>query len=184
MMLDKRLNKIAELVSGTGIAADVGTDHAYLAAELINSGKCSKVIASDVKEGPLEAARNTVEKYGIQDKVELVLSDGLEKVDLNGVTDVVIAGMGGETITAIIGQCDAEMDNIRFILQPMTKVELLRKNLYELKFILPDLGSRDHRGIIGINRQSLSHLLKEILKLLFFIKKHLLHVLNLFLLVP
>ena len=149
-MLDKRLNKIAELVSGTGIAADVGTDHAYLAAELINSGKCSKVIASDVKEGPLEAARNTVEKYGIQDKVELVLSDGLEKVDLNGVTDVVIAGMGGETITAIIGQCDAEMDNIRFILQPMTKVELLRKNLYELKFEITEEYAVDDKDKIYV----------------------------------
>lgn len=134
-MLDNRLKKIAELVSGEGIACDVGTDHAYLAAELINSGKCSKVIASDVKEGPLEAARNTVERYGIQDKVELVLSDGLENVDLNGVTDVVIAGMGGETIAEIIGNSTAEKpDDLRFILQPMTKSELLRKKLYEYQY--------------------------------------------------
>ena len=68
-MLDNRLKKIAELVSGEGIAVDVGTDHAYLAAELITSGKCSKVVASDVKEGPLSSARSTVEKYGIQDSV-------------------------------------------------------------------------------------------------------------------
>ena len=68
-MLDNRLKMISELVSGEGIAVDVGTDHAYLAADLINSGKCEKVIASDVKEGPLDSARNTVEKYGVQDKV-------------------------------------------------------------------------------------------------------------------
>ncbi|EWM55247.1 Nif3-like dinuclear metal center hexameric protein [Ruminococcus flavefaciens] len=133
-MLDNRLKKIAELVSGEGIAADVGTDHAYLAAELINSGKCSRVIASDVKEGPLEAARNTVERYGIQDKVELVLSDGLDNIDLSGVSDVIIAGMGGETIAAIID--DVKIDsidkmNIRWVLQPMTKPEILRRKLYE-----------------------------------------------------
>lgn len=134
-MLDNRLKKIAELVSGEGIACDVGTDHAYLAAELINSGKCSKVIASDVKEGPLDSARNTVEKYGIQDKVELVLSDGLDNVDLTGVTDIVIAGMGGETIAEIIGNSSADKpENVRFILQPMTKVELLRKKLYEYQY--------------------------------------------------
>ncbi|SHM49508.1 Nif3-like dinuclear metal center hexameric protein [Ruminococcus flavefaciens] len=134
-MLDKRLKKIAELVSGEGIAVDVGTDHAYLAAELVKSGKCSRVIASDVKEGPLEAARNTVEKYGVQDKVELVLSDGLQNVDLNGVTDIVIAGMGGETIAAIIGDTTSDKpDNVRLILQPMTKAELLRKKLYELQY--------------------------------------------------
>lgn len=134
-MLDNRLKKIAELVSGEGIAVDVGTDHACLAAELVNSGKCSKVIASDVKEGPLESARNTVERYGIQDKVELALSDGLENVDLTGVTDIVIAGMGGETIAEIIGNSSADKpENIRFILQPMTKVELLRKKLYEYQY--------------------------------------------------
>lgn len=133
-MLDNRLRKIAELVSGVGITADVGTDHAYLAAELINSGRCRRVIASDIKEGPLESARNTVERYGIQDKVELVLSDGLKNVPLDGVSDVVIAGMGGETIAAIIEQIDVSSgaaNNIRWILQPMTKPEILRKKLYE-----------------------------------------------------
>ncbi|HOH87118.1 class I SAM-dependent methyltransferase, partial [Ruminococcus sp.] len=122
-MLDNRLKKIAELVSGNGIAVDVGTDHAYLAAELINSGKCSRVIASDVKEGPLDSARNTVDKYGIQDKVELVLSDGLENVSLDGVSDVVIAGMGGETIADIIGAVkidSIDKMSIRWVLQPMT----------------------------------------------------------------
>ncbi|MCR4639567.1 Nif3-like dinuclear metal center hexameric protein [Ruminococcus sp.] len=138
-MLDNRLKKVAELVSGEGIACDVGTDHAYLAAELINSGKCSKVIASDVKEGPLDAARSTVEKYGIQDKVELVLSDGLDNVDLKGVTDIVIAGMGGETIAAIIERIEVgseENENIQWILQPMTKPEILRKRLTELNLFI------------------------------------------------
>ena len=132
-MLDNRLKKIAELVSGEGIAVDVGTDHAYLAAELVKSGKCSRVIASDVKEGPLESARNTVEKYGVSDNVELVLSDGLENISLNGVSDIVIAGMGGETIAAIMENAAADKPyDIRFILQPMTKVELLRRKLYEM----------------------------------------------------
>ena len=131
-MLDSRLQKIAELVSGRGIAVDVGTDHAYLAAELVNSGKCANVIASDVKEGPIDSARKTVEKYGIEDKVRLILSDGLANVPLDGVTDVVIAGMGGETIADIIGACNCnDSENIRWILQPMTKPEHLRKMLYE-----------------------------------------------------
>ncbi|WP_295085670.1 Nif3-like dinuclear metal center hexameric protein [Ruminococcus sp.] len=134
-MLDNRLKKIAELVSGKGTAVDVGTDHAYLAAELITSGKCSRVIASDIKEGPLEAARNTVEKYGVKDKVELILSDGLEKVPLKDVSDIIIAGMGGETIAAILGKATVyEHDDIRLVLQPMTKVELLRRKLYEMSY--------------------------------------------------
>lgn len=131
-MLDNRLKMCAELVSGRGIAVDVGTDHAYLAADLILSGKCSKVIASDVKEGPLESARKTVEKYGISDKVELILSDGLENVPYENVSDVIIAGMGGETIAKIIADADCrKYENIRWILQPMTKPECLRKSLYD-----------------------------------------------------
>lgn len=132
-MLDNRLKMCADMVSGKGIACDVGTDHAYLAAELILSGKCEKVIASDVKEGPLEAAAKTVEKYGIADKVELILSDGLENVPLDGVSDVVIAGMGGETIADIIGNVSVDrgdFNKIRWILQPMSKPEILREKLY------------------------------------------------------
>lgn len=140
-MLDNRLKKIAELVSGEGTAVDVGTDHAYLAAELITSGKCKRVIASDVKEGPLSSARSTVEKYGIQDKVELVLSDGLDNIDLKGVSDIVIAGMGGETIAAIIERIDVgseENEGIRWLLQPMTKPEILRKKLCEHNLAITD----------------------------------------------
>jgi tRNA A22 N-methylase len=67
--MDIRLKTCMEFVSGKGIACDVGTDHAYLAAELINSGKCGKVIVSDIKEGPLESARKTIEKNNISDKI-------------------------------------------------------------------------------------------------------------------
>lgn len=138
-MLDNRLTKCMELVGGKGIVCDVGTDHALLAAELIKSGKCENVIASDIKEGPLEAAKNTVEKYGLQDKIELVLSDGLKNVCLKGVSDVVIAGMGGETIAAIIGDAEKEdYKDIRWILQPMTKPEVLRKKLCEYKLDITD----------------------------------------------
>lgn len=140
-MLDNRLKMIAELVSGEGIAVDVGTDHAYLAADLVKSGKCEKVIASDIKEGPLRAARSTVEKYGVQENVELILSDGLKNVPLDGVSDIVIAGMGGETIGAIIEDVDTMTvgyEDIRWILQPMTKPEILRKILYENDLAITD----------------------------------------------
>lgn len=133
-MLDNRLKMCADMISGNGIVCDVGTDHALLAAHLITTGKCEKVIASDINEGPLESAHKTIEKYGISGKVELVLSDGLKNVSLENVSDVVIAGMGGETIAGIIENIDddeCDFENIRWILQPMSKPEYLRKKLYE-----------------------------------------------------
>ncbi len=126
-MLDNRLKMCADMISGKGIVCDVGTDHALLAAYLITNGKCDKVIASDINEGPLESAGKTVEKYGISGKVELVLSDGLKNVNGEGVSDIVIAGMGGETIVKILSECQFDLNGIRLILQPMTKAEILRK---------------------------------------------------------
>ena len=126
-MLDNRLKMCADMISGKGIVCDVGTDHALLAAYLITNGKCEKVIASDINEGPLESAWKTVEKYGISGKVDLVLSDGLKNVNGEGVSDIVIAGMGGETIVKILSECQFDLKGIRLILQPMTKAEILRK---------------------------------------------------------
>lgn len=126
-MLDNRLKMCADMISGKGIVCDVGTDHALLAAYLITNSKCEKVIASDINEGPLESARKTVEKYGISGKVDLVLSDGLKNVNGEGVSDIVIAGMGGETIVKILSECQFDLKGIRLILQPMTKAEILRK---------------------------------------------------------
>lgn len=134
-MNNKRLEMCAEFVSGKGIVCDVGTDHAYLAIELIKSGKCSKVIASDINEKPLESAKKNVADAGLSDKIELVLSDGLENICSDGISDIVIAGMGGETIVKILENyiCSSH-GNIRYILQPMTKPEIVRKCLCEYGF--------------------------------------------------
>ncbi len=134
-MLSNRLSLCADFVTGRGVVCDVGTDHAQLAAELVLKGKCSRVIASDIKQGPLSAAAKTVEKYNISDKVQLVLSDGLKDIpDNDDISDVVIAGMGGETIASILGECDWVKHGVNLVLQPMTKVPFLRKWLYDNGF--------------------------------------------------
>ncbi|MDD7428633.1 MAG: class I SAM-dependent methyltransferase [Oscillospiraceae bacterium] len=128
-MLDKRLSLCAELVSGDYIC-DIGTDHGYLPAELLFSGKCSRATAADINEKPLEAAKLTFEKYNVSDKAALVLSDGLRNVDTAGVTDIVIAGMGGELISRILENgADKLSPEMNLILQPMTKAPVLRKYL-------------------------------------------------------
>ncbi len=76
-MLDKRLKLCADMVNGSRVC-DVGTDHAYLIAELLSSGKCDTAVAADINEGPLSAARINLEKAGVTDKVDIILSDGLK----------------------------------------------------------------------------------------------------------
>lgn len=127
MKLDSRLALCAEMVGG-GHICDVGTDHGYLPAYLLSEGKCSRAVCCDINPLPLESARETLKKEGVAHMAQTVLSDGLESVDLTEVTDIVIAGMGGETIGKILSseksRCPA-----RFILQPMSRAEALRSFL-------------------------------------------------------
>lgn len=129
ILRDKRLLLCAELVSGDFIC-DIGTDHGYLPAHLILTEKCRRAIAADINEMPLEAAKAVFAKEGISEKADFFLSDGLKSIPLDGVTDIVIAGMGGELISRII-EADERLKSGSFdlILQPMTKAEELRRFL-------------------------------------------------------
>lgn len=130
-MLNKRLQACAAWVTTGGVVCDVGTDHAYLAAELLRGEICKHVIASDIREGPLQAAKRTLEQAGLLEQATLKLSDGLQQIDGKDVTDVVIAGMGGETIIHILASCEWIQNGVNLILQPMTKIPLLRQWLAE-----------------------------------------------------
>lgn len=128
--LDNRLKTAAALCRKGVTICDVGTDHALLACHLAVNG-AKEVIASDINDGPLEAARKTVQQTGVTN-VRVIKSDGLKQIDF--ADDVIIAGMGGELIADIIGGCRFLSADTRFILQPMTKAEILRRRLYESGF--------------------------------------------------
>lgn len=133
--LDNRLSLCACFVREKAVLADIGTDHAYLPVWLVTNGIIDKAIACDINEGPLKAGQADVQKYGLSDKIELRLSDGLVGVQENECDDIVIAGMGGELISRIIGDCSwAKNKDKHFILQPMTKPEVLTQFLYKNGF--------------------------------------------------
>ncbi len=134
LSLDSRLKTAAQLCRKGRVVADVGTDHALLACHLAMNGAKS-VIASDIRTGPLEAARRTVEQTGVSN-VTVLQSDGLEQIDF--ADDVVICGMGGELIAQIIAGCRFLSEDTRFILQPMTKADALRRSLYAEGFVIDE----------------------------------------------
>lgn len=123
---------------------DVGCDHARLAAALALEKSC-RVIASDVKDGPLEAAKRTLAELGVT-SVETVKSDGLDEIDY--ADDVIICGMGGELITDIAERCRFKSENTRFILQPMTKADVMRKRLCKAGFELLEEKTAEDSGKI------------------------------------
>lgn len=133
--LSPRLLCCASMVTGS-FACDIGTDHAYLPVYLIMSGKCTQVLATDIRSGPLDSAKATVKHYRAEKQIRLLLADGFDGVPHKGITDVVIAGMGGETIRDILsGQhADWVRKDVNLVLQPMTKAEVLRPWLAENGF--------------------------------------------------
>lgn len=137
--LDKRLSAVAALVRQGSRLADIGTDHAYLPVYLVQSGVCPSAIASDIGEGPLEAARRTVTENGLTREIALRLGDGLSTVSAEEIDDIAIAGMGGETIAAILEAAPwVQNEGVRLILQPMTRAEDLRRWLLSHGFTVSE----------------------------------------------
>lgn len=125
MELTPRLRTLADLVPQDARLADVGTDHAYLPVWLLLQGRISRAIAADLREGPLNRARETARQYQVEDKVSFRLCDGLSLVDREEVDVISIAGMGGETIAAILQAAPWAREKL-LLLQPMTSFPDLR----------------------------------------------------------
>lgn len=134
-VLDGRLSLCAELCREGVRVADIGTDHAYLPVYLVLVGKAVSAIAADINPHPLEKGRSTIEKYKAAKKVETRLCPGLERIRAEEAEDIVIAGMGGETIAEIISKAPwLKAEGKRLILQPMTKAEKLLEYLFKEGF--------------------------------------------------
>ncbi|MBQ9228518.1 MAG: SAM-dependent methyltransferase [Eubacterium sp.] len=145
MKLSKRLQACAALVTPGCRLADIGCDHGYIPVYLVQSGRITAAIASDINERPLSACRSLVAQCGYEAQITCVLSDGTEKLDLDAVDDLLLAGMGGELIASILSAA-GDLRGKHLVLNPMTHPELARRWLYENGFeiahdlILEDAG--------------------------------------------
>ena len=126
--LTPRLRSVAELVPRGARFADVGTDHAYLPVWLLQQGRITGAVASDLRPGPLERARGTAEKYGLTGRMDFRLCDGLSGIQPDEVNTIAIAGMGGETIAAILAAAPWTWEReCLLLLQPMSAQPFLRR---------------------------------------------------------
>ena len=127
MELTPRLQAIAEQVPQGARLADVGTDHGYLPVWLLLGGCIDSVIATDLREGPLNRSRETAKRFGVEERISFRLCDGLSAVRPEEADTVVIAGMGGETIVSILETAPWTREGTLLLLQPMTGVAELRQ---------------------------------------------------------
>lgn len=126
LTLSPRLATVASHVLDGEPFADIGTDHGYLPAYLVASGRVPRAIAGDLVPGPLEAARSTLAETDLAPKVELRLGSGLTILKPGEVACAAICGMGGPLIAEILAT--GPLEGIRrLVLQPMGGEERLRQ---------------------------------------------------------
>ena len=117
------------------IVIDVGTDHAYLPIALIDRKITQKILAIDNNIKPLAKARHNIQTAGYQDIIELRFNDGLSNISFAGDEIIVIAGMGGVSISKILDEAKSRFrQNQILILQPNWTWYELRKWLAENGF--------------------------------------------------
>lgn len=129
--ISQRLLACAGFVNRGDRVADIGCDHGYLSIHLLSNGIAASCIASDINEGPLQSARRNARKFGVTNRIEFFLSDGVQQIPRDFDT-MVCAGMGGETMMSILGSATwLEDPKYRLILQCQSKLPELRRWLYD-----------------------------------------------------
>lgn len=137
--IPKRMLAIANLVDNSKVLADVGCDHAYISINLLEKGKVERIIASDLREGPLNIARDNIRLYGFEDRIETRLCAGLCGYEAGEADTILISGMGGMLVKEILSE---SIDVVRradtLILEPQSDLRVVRAYLKDIGFEIID----------------------------------------------
>ncbi|MDF2698538.1 MAG: putative methyltransferase [Haloplasmataceae bacterium] len=145
-MLSGRLRTIANCVLPYRFIVDVGTDHCFVPIYLLLNNLIDYAIGTDVKVGPFEEAKRSIEAYGFLNKIEIRLGNGLSTITTNDLCEcIIIAGMGGKLIAEILETGNHIMHlNKRLVLQANIDVDYVRKWLCENHYeIVSELNIED-----------------------------------------
>ncbi len=138
MRLGDRLQAIASMIPMNSRVIDIGADHAKLPIYVVQNGICQQAIIVEVTKGPYESAKNNVLLRGYASQIDVRLGDGLHPIKHDEIDQIVMAGMGGMTIFAIVTspyatQLLAQRDHV-LLLNPMNAVGFLRYALIQLDY--------------------------------------------------
>ncbi len=135
--LDERLSMLYDMVPHCASAADIGADHGFLGARLLESGKCERVEFLDISEPSLKKAWRLIRRCGLMERADFTVGDGAAALK-NLADAVIIAGMGAPTISGIVERGRDKLAHARLIMQPNIGVDLLRADLMRMGFAICD----------------------------------------------
>lgn len=137
--LSLRMQTVADMVQPGGRVCDIGCDHAFVSIYLVANGIADHVIASDVRMGPCTIARENIARWGMDDRIDLRLGDGLDTVKPGETDSIIIAGMGGILITDILSAGKTVVDTAKqLVLQPQSELEHVRRYIHEQGWFITD----------------------------------------------
>lgn len=132
VVLSKRLKALTDMVTQGNTVADVGCDHGFVSIYLVQKGLSPRVLAMDVRTGPLSRAEEHVEAYNLGAYIETRLSDGLMAYQKEEADTLVCAGMGGKLMQKILSREPEKTKSFKeLILQPQSELSEFRKFLRE-----------------------------------------------------
>ena len=133
MNISKKLKAIADLVD-TKRVIDVGCDHGYLDIYLTLYKNCT-CIASDISSNAIKSCRENISKYNLNDKIETIITDGINNIKINKEDTIVISGMGTNTIIDILSNKELS-DTI--IISSNNHLEELRRFMISIGYYIFD----------------------------------------------
>lgn len=163
--LTNRLEAVFTLIPKASSIADIGTDHGYLAVELIRRNRAERVIAGDVHKGPLESAKAYIKANGLESLIDCRLGDGLQVTKAGELQGAVLCGMGGFLMRDIIAEGPELLDF--YVLQPQNGQAELRQFLvnqgYSIakEILVEDMGKL-YQALLAIKEEQLSKYVSNI----------------------
>ena len=135
--LDDRLQAAADLFPVCAYGADIGADHGRLSCHLLHSGKCARVIVSDISAESLAKAQALLALHELADRADFCVADGLNA--LRGRPNVqcaVMCGMGGRLISQILRDGCGLLQGAALVLSSHTDIPLVRQTLMQIGYAI------------------------------------------------
>lgn len=128
-----RIRAISKRINNQeAIVIDVGSDHAYLAIELLKNHQAKFVYNIEINKHPLINTINNLQKASLINQTNNLLNDGLKNLDQiikDPIDYLVISGMGAKNIITILKNKPKNLVIKNYIIVSNNHPEMIREYL-------------------------------------------------------
>lgn len=136
VVLSARMRALTDMVTVGNRVCDVGCDHGFVSIYLVQQGISPRVLAMDVRQGPLSRAQEHIRQQGLEAYIETRLSDGVTALEIGEADTVICAGMGGRLMRRILEEGREKLEVMgELILQPQSEVSAFRAYLRQAGYV-------------------------------------------------